>query len=232
MLLAFDVGFKATGWCMFDGRMGQAAAWDGKQPQRECLGLVAVSAGVIVPTEGVSPKLLNDKRKCDAAVPQIEGLFSGFRKVLRVVQEEDKRRHDPAHPIPLYVIAEVPSMGSQNAGSAREMAMALAAFVAAIAAELPFAFTERYLRSDVIAAMYGQHPPRKPTDKKKAKGFMKRETAKVVQQRIALDLTDVPESLREHAYDAAACLFAARDAPSVRSQRWGEEAMGCLRMAR
>jgi hypothetical protein len=61
---------------------------------------------------------------------------------------------------------------------------------------------------------------------------MKKQTAAFVRQRMALELTGIPEEHHEHVYDAAATLFAARDSMAVRSQGWIHEAMACLEPVR
>jgi hypothetical protein len=203
MLLAFDVGYKATGWCWTSGEVVKPDPGSSTQ----FAPMLVAYGGVIVPTDGLSPKALREKRACDAAAHLIRRLHRAIEEAATIYGEGHGAR----------VIAEVPSLGSISAAGARQMAMALACYeIATRAFE-----TERYLRSDVVAAMFGKRRP---------KGDIKDVTRKVVQQRFSIGLHDVPENLREHAYDAAACLFAARDAPSVRSQRWSEEAMNCLRM--
>jgi len=221
MLLAFDVGFKATGWCWTSGEMQKPPhPFSEGMPESR---LVAYG-GVIVPTDGLSPKALREKRACEREAIQDQRLFRGIRDAAldRIEQEQ----MNSTKVFPVSIIAEVPALGSINATAARQMAASLACFEAAmlmIEPELQGGMmdVERYLRSDVVAAMFGKRRP---------KGDIKDVTRKVVQQRIALSLEDIPENLREHVFDAAACLFAARDAPSVRSQRWSEEAMACLRM--
>ncbi|HUH20620.1 MAG TPA: hypothetical protein VLZ09_02025 [Gaiellaceae bacterium] len=211
MLLAFDVGYKATGWCWTSGEVVKPDLGSTSQ----FAPMLVAYGGVIVPTDGLSPKALREKRACEREAIQDRNLFRGIERVVDDVFKLASPYNDP-----FRVVAEVPALGSISAASARQMAASLACFECGCSSRFE---VERYLRSDVVAAMFGKRRP---------KGDIKDVTRKVVQQRIALDLKDVPENLREHAYDAAACLFAARDAPSVRSQRWSEEAMNCLRMAR
>jgi len=221
VILAFDVGFKATGWCWTSGEMQKPPhPLEEGMPEPQ----IVAHGGIIVPTDGLSPKALREKRACEREAIQDQRLFRGIRDL--VIDRIERERMSVRKLFPVSIVAEVPALGSINATAARQMAASLACFEAAMLVIEPelqggMMDVERYLRSDVVAAMFGKRRP---------KGDIKDVTRKVVQDRIALDLKDVPENLREHAYDAAACLFAARDAPSVRSQRWSEEAMGCLRM--
>lgn len=224
MILAFDVGFKATGWCWTTGQVVHLGNGTSSQeittPAR-----ILCNAGVIVPTDGLSTKALREKRACEREALQDLRLFRGIRDA--ALYAKNLCETTGGKVFPLSVVAEVPAMGSISAASARQMAASLACFEAAMnvveeANKGGLLEVERYLRSDVVSAMFGK---RRPT------GDIKDVTRKVVLQRMALRFEqDLSDDLKEHAYDAAATLFAARDAPSVRSQRWSEAAMGCLRM--
>lgn len=211
MLLAFDVGFKATGWCWTTGEVVHRGNGTSGQEITTPARLLC-NAGVIVPTDGLSTKALREKRACEREAIQDRRLFAGIKDMLRLILQADKAE--------FRIIAEVPAMGSISAASARQMAASLACFESAM--ETDNYDVERYLRSDVVSAMFG---------KKRPTGDIKDVTRKVVLERMALRFEqDISDDLKEHAYDAAATLFAARDAPSVRSQRWSEAAMECLRM--
>lgn len=208
MILCLDLGFKATGWCLFDGTT--ESIQDGR--------LIAPACGVIVPAEGLSPKALREKRKAEAfahlARRLNHDLFWLFQSHRGNVDARGRRGFE--------IVAEVPSLGAQNAGAMRDMGMALACFESACEATSGDGFdvqVERYLRSDVVAAAFGRERP---------KGDVKAVVRRLVCERVAIDVEGVAEPLREHVYDAAATLFAARDAPSVRAQGWPPRALACL----
>jgi hypothetical protein len=201
MILCIDVGFTATGWATFDGTVGTRD-----------LQLHARACGVIVPTDGLSPKSLNEQRSHE----KYGLLCERFAADLHALVQKTLKGSDP---IKFWILGEPPAMGAMSAGAMRSMSFALAVY-RVVTTGMP---RHDVSRNDVKAAIWGKRMP---------PGDIKPLVRQIVRQRMALDLTGIPEKLHEHVYDAAATLFAARDSMAVRSQGWSAEAMKCLEAVR
>lgn len=209
-ILAFDIGYDATGWALLEGLLAN--------------GKMIAYCDVIRPKVGLSPKSLHDKRSCDRHAVLMRRLFDGIGNRIKFTSDVGDAAKD------VRIVAEAPTMGAKGAAAIRCMAAALACFECAMPAANVYEH-ERYIRSDVLAAIYGGRPPTMPKGMKPGakKAWSKGLTSRVVDQRFAIEWDGLAENLREHVYDAIAVLFAARDAPSVKAQGWSKEAMNCLR---
>lgn len=221
MILCFDVGYCATGWCMFDGRVAQAVAPDDvPSDSGDVPYLVALNAGVVVPTDGLSPKAMRAKRACDLHGERFERLLDGIRNVIDFVGEQPRKESYVVEdgPPPWIIVAEVPTMGAKGAAANRGMALALGAYRGAVAfSEIARAARRLdFVRTDVLAACFGKLRPT---------GDVKDVVRKFVQRRIVLPLGLVAQHLHEHVWDAAAVLFAMNGSQELRAQKWSDEAL-------
>lgn len=217
-ILLLDVGFAATG-------VARATLHD-DGPH--------VELAVLVPSAGLSPKALREKRAATRFGDLAERLFGLL--LMQLTAHLVRCGGDAAH-----VVAEVPVLGARSAGAMRSMALALACWRAACdATRSPRLVRHEFVRSDVLAACGLAGRKHDDTQKVATEALVRRcckvdeaclppvRTTPATKRRPAGPCREDLER-RWDAFDAAALLFAAREGGVLRTAGWGDGVLGGAR---